>query len=133
MLKFIHRGDIAFALLLAFFLCWGAALLMEPVSVLNVVRLAWRFLLVALLLEMVLALVAYLRGGKGLFGRKASSFYFWQKAVGAGVVVSVLFTAFYAIYLPTAYVCAHWLRLAVLFVLGVAAIMFYLRSLVRKE
>lgn len=133
MQKYIHRGDIAFALLLAFFLCWGAALLVEPVSVLNLVRLVWRFLLVALLLEVVLALVACLRGGKGLFGRKASSFYFWQKAVGAGVVVSALFTAFYAIYLPAAYVCTHWLRLVVLFVLGVAAIMFYLRSLVKKE
>lgn len=133
MQKYIHRGDIAFALLLAFFLCWGAALMMEPISLLNMVRLAWRFLLVAVLLEVVLALVAYLRGGKGLFGQKASMFFFWQKAIGAGIVLSALFAAFYAIYLPWAYVCAHWLRLVVLGVLGVAAVMLYLRSLVRKQ
>ncbi len=133
MSKYIHRGDIAFALLLAFFLCWGAALMMEPVSVLNVARLAWRLLLMAVLLEVVLALVAYLRGGKGLFGRKASMFFFWRKSLSISVVVSAAFTLFYAIYLPSAYVFEHWVRLAVMFVLGVGAGMVYLRSLVRKD
>lgn len=133
MSKYFHRGDMVFSLLLSFFLCWGRALQMVPVSVLNVLRLLSLVLVVAVLLEIVLALVAYLRGGKGLFGRRASVFFFWRRSAMVSVSVSAFFTLFYAIFPPSGVVETPWLRLAVLFVLGVVAGMLYLRSLVKRN
>lgn len=106
---------------------------MMPVTGINILRLVMRFLLIAVLLEVVLMAVSYLREGKGLFGRRHSLFYSWPLTAGVGVIVSALFTVFYALYLPVPVSAGFVLRLAVMFVLGVGAVMLYLYSLVVKD
>ena len=57
---YIHRGDIHFALLLAFFLTWYRVLAIVEASILtplNIARLAINFVAIATMLEVIFGLI----------------------------------------------------------------------------
>jgi hypothetical protein len=133
--KYIHRGDIAFALLLAFFLTWYNVLRAAQstgFTALGIARLAMGFALVAVLLEVVFALVCYLRQ-KPLFGKSKSQYFAWRKVLPISALISGCGTVFYYIYLPSPLGLATKVTLAVGFVAGMLLTMLYFYSLVEKK
>ena len=127
----ISKSDIYFALLLAYFLIWGAVLAMPDYSMLNVGRIAMRFALLAVMLAAVLALVAYLRG-KPLFGRSKSMYFSWGRVVPASVIVSGGYVLLNWLALPSPVTAKQWIALLALFFGGCIVQMLYFYSLVQK-
>ena len=133
--KYIHRGDILSAVLLAFFLTWynvlGTAQNSE-LTPLNIARLAMGFAMVAVLLEVVFALICYLRK-QSLFGRRKSAFFSWKRTLPVSVLVSGGSTLFYYIYLSPPIASGTWALLFAGFILGTLLTMLYFYSLVEKK
>lgn len=133
--RYIHRGDITFALLLAFFLTWYNVLgtaQRTGFTTLEVARLVVGFAMVAVLLETVFALICFLRK-KPLFGRRKSAFFSWKRTLPVSVLVSGLSTVFYYVYLPSPLGHAATLLLAAGFVTGILLTMLYFYSLVERK
>ncbi|MBQ7742489.1 MAG: hypothetical protein IJT90_06170 [Bacteroidaceae bacterium] len=127
----LHKADCYFALLLAYFLIWGAVLAMPDYSLLNVGRIVMRFALLAVMLAAVLALVAYLRG-KPLFGRSKSMYFSWGRVVPVSVIVSGGYVLLNWLALPSPVAAKQWIALLALFVGGCIVMMLYFYSLVQK-
>ena len=127
-----YRGDIFFALLLAYFLIWGAVLAMPDYSLLNVGRIAIRFALLSVMLAVLLMLVAYLRG-KPLFGRSKSMYFSWGRVLPLSVIVSGGYVLLNWLSLPSPVEARQWVALLVLFVFGCIVLMLYFYSLVQKS
>ncbi len=133
--KFIHRGDISFALLLAFFLTWYRVLdTAQSVgfTLLGIARLVMGFALVAVLLEIVFALVCYLRR-KPLFGKKMSAFFSWKRIVPVSMLISGGGTVFYCLYLSSPFSPTTTATLIVGFIMGTLLTMLYFYSLVERK
>ena len=125
------KNDLYFALLLAFFLEWGEVLMMPGLTWPNVGHVALRYALLALMLEAVFFLVAYLRK-KTLFGHAKSAYYSWGRVVPVSVIVSACYALVRLLTLPSPVTAFQWWALAVLFVAGCLALMLYFYGLVQK-
>lgn len=131
--KYIHKGDIIFALVLGYFLCayrfveidienfgWGDA-----------VRLICWYGIIAVSLEVIFALVSCLRQ-KPLFGKRKMAFFAWKKVVPLAIIISAISVAscyFTHDNLGT----PQYYILAGEFVAGIAAVMLYFYSLVDRK
>lgn len=130
--KYIHRGDIAFALLLAFYLTWYNVLgCVHQLTGINIARLGLHFVTVFVLIEIVFGLVCYLRK-RPLFGKAKSLFFSWKRIVPISVLVSGGSTLFYYCYLSSPIDSQTLLFLLIGFVAGTILTMLYFYSLVEK-
>lgn len=127
----IYKGDIFFALLLAYFLSWGYALGMADYSWLNVGRLLMHFLFLAAMLGLLLTLVSYLRG-KPLMGRAKSAYFSWGRVLPVSIFLSAAYVLFFWLMLPKPLENRHWWTLLILFIGGCLALLLYFYGLVQK-
>lgn len=135
MKQYIHRGDITFAMLLAFFLTWYNVLGVAQHGMLtgrNILRLVVSYITVAVLLEVVFALVYYLRK-KPLFGNAKSLYFSWARTLPVSLIISACSSLFYYIYLPSPIQGLTLLLIAAGFVVSLVLTMLYLYSLVEKK
>ncbi len=134
MMKFVHRGDILFALLLAFFLCWYNVLnliYLGHCSWLAVARLLMTYIFVAMMLEVMFALISYVRGHP-LFGNHKMTFFSWRLVLPIALLFSAASTLFYFISLPVL-TTPLTIGLVTGFVLGTILTTLYFYSLVEKK
>ena len=98
----------------------------------NVGHLVIRYVLLALMLEAVFFLVAYLRK-KTLFGHAKSAYYSWGSVVPVSVIVSAGYAMVRLLTLPSPVTAFQRWALAALFVAGCLALMLYFYGLVQKS
>lgn len=135
MRAYIHRGDIHFALLLAFFLTWYRVLAIVEASILtplNIARLAINFVAIATMLEVIFGLICYLRK-KPLFGRAKSRFFSWKRTLPVSAVISAAGILFYYFELATPIAGQTIWALVIGFAIGTILTMLYFYSLVEKK
>ncbi|MBO4593072.1 MAG: hypothetical protein J5678_02645 [Bacteroidaceae bacterium] len=128
----LYKGDIYFSLLLAYFLNWGYALSVPEYTWLNVGRIAMNFLLLAVMIEVVLMLTAYLRH-KPLFGQAKSTYFSWGRAVPVSLVLPALYAGSFYLMMSKPIEQTHFWALLVLAGLGFVVLMLYCYSLVQRE
>lgn len=134
MKNFFHRADMTFALLLAFFLSWYNVLSIIQagyISWLAIGRLLINFVFIFVLLEIMFALICYVRK-KPLFGNTNLTFFSLRAVLPIAVFLSGASSLFYFLAIPKLTV-ALGIGLAVGFVVGTILSVLYFYSLVEKR
>lgn len=135
MKQYIHRGDIHFCLLLAFFLTWYRVLdtlQSATLSGIVIARLAMNFVAIAVMLEVIFALLCYLRG-KSMFGKSTLPYFDWKRILPISMLITAGSQVFYYFHLPSPLAAPTMWGFVLGFVAGTLLTMLYFHSLVKRK
>jgi len=131
--KHIHKGDVIFALVLAYFLCSYRFLEIDPATFgwARALQLVFWYGIIAASFEIIFVLVSCLRQ-KPLFGNRKMAFFAWKRVLPIAFVISGASVACYYFMLPEPTTLQIYILITE-FVVGFLAIVLYFYSLVKRK
>lgn len=131
--KHIHKGDVTFALVLAYFLCSYRFLEADPTRFgwNQILMLLFWYGIIAVSLEVIFVLVSCLRQ-KPLFGKRKMAFFAWKRVLPIALIISGVSVACYYFMLPEPTTLQIYILIGE-FVVGVIALLLYFYSLVERK